>query len=211
MAEEGGLTVETKEKVVILEDDLAVSPHFWRWLRLCHAAYDGRPDFAGCTLQRASLCAKRCPDLHGGPAEASTNFMYPLLGTWGYSPSAQHWVRFTDWAAKFTESKNKPYVKGLTPTHWYKSFEKTGRCPGPKCMWSILHIKYVDTHSDKYTVYVKAPKGESMASNFREPGLHYHGKAEGPDNPLVKSWSDSLAVFPEEPSKLGWDGKVAKP
>ena len=114
-----GLTKDTKEIALILEDDLKVSKHYWRWLKFCHASYGSRKDFAGCTLQRASLCAKRCAVLKGGPSNAGSNFMYPLLGSWGYSPGAAHWTRFTAWTKEFIASGKKPYVNGLTPTDWY--------------------------------------------------------------------------------------------
>jgi hypothetical protein len=119
----GALSLDgVPERALILEDDISVSPHFWRWLRWCHAAYgDGRrADFAGCTLQRASLCAKeRCPNLDGGmPPPATANFMYPLVGSWGFSPDARHWASFTHWADTRPPGF-RPYVEGLQPTGWY--------------------------------------------------------------------------------------------
>jgi len=207
----GGLQLDTTEKAVILEDDLEVSKHYWRWLRYCHAAYGTRSDFSGCTLQRAALCAKRCSNLKGGPANADHNFMYPLVGSWGYSPNAAHWSRFTTWAKTFQAARKKPYVEGLTPTDWYKSFEKQGRCPGIKCMWTMLHIKYVDTHEDKMTVYTKALNGKTMACNYQEAGLHYSGTAQGADAPLVNAWdSASMGEFKQHPTQLGWDGWIQK-
>ena len=102
-----GLTEKTLEKSVILEDDLEVSTHFWRWLRYCHASYGHRSDFSGCTLQRAALCAKRCPTLKGGPPNVDSNFMYPLVGSWGYSPGAKHWTKFTKWVSIQSDAVSK--------------------------------------------------------------------------------------------------------
>ena len=82
-------------------------------------------------------------------------------------------------AKDFQRDKKKPYVEGLTPTDWYKSFESQGRCPGVKCMWTMLHIKYVDTHEDQFSVYTKAPSSQTLACNYQEAGLHYSGKAQG--------------------------------
>ena len=98
------------ELALIVEDGVEVSPYYSLWLRRCHSAYDSRPDFAACTLQRASLCAaENCHrDLKGGPKSATVNFFYPLLGTWGFSPSRQHWNRFTQWAHNFIKSGAKP-------------------------------------------------------------------------------------------------------
>ena len=199
----------TDELAVILEDDLEVSPFFSTWLQKCHSAYDGRPDFAGCTLQRASLCAaKICErDLNGGPKEASTNFFYPLIGTWGFSPSVEHWSRFTKWARSFINSGSKPYVDSLKPSEWFRTFERQGRCPGKSCMWSILHIKYVSEHSDKMTCYSRVPNGKTLASSHREQGLHYP-KALGRDHDIMTSQAEEVFLFPRKPSVLGWDGQI---
>ena len=116
------------------EDDLELSPFYWKWLKACHGAYGHRKDFAACSLQRAALCAADCPNLEGGPASATTNFMSPLVGSWGFSPTPAHWVRYTRWAKEFEASGQKPYVEGHTPTAWYREFEKQGRCPGKNCM-----------------------------------------------------------------------------
>jgi len=133
--------------------------------------------------------------------------MYKLVGSWGFSPSAKHWKNFSEWGRKFRRSGEKPYVEGLRPTEWYKRFEKEGRCPGVKCMWTMHHIKYISQYP-AYTVYLKAPHSMTLASNFREPGLHYAKPSSGPDHKLVKDWSPFIASFPEEPLKLGWNGKL---
>eukprot|EP00505_MAST-04D_sp_SCG-Rhode-Island_P000097 Stramenopile-MAST_4_protein_97 len=207
---DGGLKIsgnqETTERAVILEDDLKVSVHFWKWLKKCHDTYLNRPDFAGCTLQRASLCLKACPNLKGGPVPDKTNFMYPLVGSWGFSPNIEHWVNFRNWYLDFTQHNSKPYVPGLTPTSWYKQFEKQGRCPGKKCMWTMHHIKYSWTHKDKFCVYLKAPNGQTLATNYQEPGLHYKGKPKI-DAPTLEQWSEELAQFSENPIMIGYNGQ----
>ena len=52
-------TASTKEMCVFLEDDLEVSPYFFKWLKAAHEAYAHRPDVSGFTLQRVQLRAKR--------------------------------------------------------------------------------------------------------------------------------------------------------
>ena len=130
----GGLKEDTPERALILEDDLELSPFYYKWLKACHTSYGHRKDLAACSLQRASLCAANCPNLEGGPPSATTNFMSPLVGSWGFSPTPTHWVRYTRWAKEFGASGKKPYVAGHTPTAWYREFEKQGRCPGKNCM-----------------------------------------------------------------------------
>ena len=40
------------------------------------------------------------------------------------------------------------------------------------------HIKFTDTHEDKYTVYVKCLGGGTLSLNHRELGLNYAEKQE---------------------------------
>jgi hypothetical protein len=122
----GGLNEDTQEVGLILEDDLELSPYSWRWLKAAFAAYGHDERVAGFTLQRAGLCAAQCPNIEvGGPDGAGGAFFYPLVGTWGYAPTAKSFSRFRRWMQSRPDTF-KPYVEGLTPTLWYKNFEKKG-------------------------------------------------------------------------------------
>lgn len=202
-----GLTAQTPERAVILEDDLEVSEHYWTWLGAAHDAYDDRPDVAGVTLQRAQLCAAYCPDLAGGANAETTNFFYPVVGSWGYSPTARHWTRFNAWLRPFQESGESPAVSGIVPSTWYGSFEKAGRCPGKRCMWTMSHLKYTDTHEDSLTLYVNVPEKQTMAGNWRENGLHTAGGGGSTDFPLFDEWNDQVSDFPDQPTVLGYNGQ----
>jgi hypothetical protein len=199
-----GLGEWTTEIGLMLEDDLEMSPHFWRWLKGAHAAYGKDPRVAGFTLQRASLCAKKCPDLLGGPSRSSAAFFYPLVGSWGYSPTVAHWVRFRRWYYDFVKREEKPYVEGLTPTEWYKSFEEAGTAS--KRMWTMHHIKYANTHQDKFTVYVKCPDNKTLSQNHLEPGINYATKRRS-DYERLMDWDDALLNFPKFPLELDWAGQ----
>ena len=198
----------TREIPLILEDDVEVSRHFWRWLKAAHAAYGKRPDVAGFSLQRAALCAAESCGIGGLDWIRKTPgpFMYMLVGSWGFSPTLRHWRRFTRWAAAFEGSGEKPYVAGLVTTRWYKSFEGDGRCPGKNCMWTALHVKYATLHRDRYTVYVQSGrKRAALAVNHQERGVHYD-RPRGQDARLVRTWEPSLEHFPERVRRVGWDG-----
>jgi hypothetical protein len=124
----GGLLEDTKEVGLILEDDLELSPFSWRWLKAAVAAYGNDERVAGFTLQRAELCVAKCPNIQaGGPAAEGVGgaFFYPLVGTWGYAPTARSFSRFRNWFYALP-SDFKPYVDGLSPTEWYQSFEQKG-------------------------------------------------------------------------------------
>ena len=46
-----------KEIALILEDDMTVSPHAYRWLKAVHEKYGRRKDFGGVTLYSNSVTA----------------------------------------------------------------------------------------------------------------------------------------------------------
>lgn len=121
----GGLREDTQEIGVILEDDLELSPFAWRWLKAAHVVYAANPRVAGFSLMRVELCAARCPNLDGGPDNAGGAFFYPVVGTWGYAPTAKSFARFRRWYYSLPPDF-KPYVDGITPTDWYQNFEKAG-------------------------------------------------------------------------------------
>eukprot|EP01047_Picozoa_sp_COSAG01_P033949 COSAG01_NODE_2524_length_7505_cov_29.604915_4_plen_419_part_00 len=207
----GGLRENTAEIGLILEDDLQVSPQYWRYLRVMHAKYRDDSSVCAITLQRASLCAGGCPSLHGGPVADGEVFKYQLVGTWGFSPKASHWLKFSRWAKQFRASGRKPYTEGTQTNSWYKAFEKKRRCPGLRCMWSQHHVKYTTLFPDRFVIYIKAPGGTTMAANYQEDGLHYSGQGGQADNPLYEPLSDpgyTLDMFPDRPKVLTWKGKL---
>lgn len=175
----GGLTEKTAEIPLILEDDLEVSPGAWRWLRAAHSMYASREDIAGFALQRDPGTLHFAARHKVGLGDA---YLFAFVGSWGYSPTARHWIRFSDWALEFmkTEDKVKPYVRGTIFSDWYKEFERQGRCPGKNCMWTILHLKYTSSHVDQYSVYVNLHHSEALAINHREKGVHYKRKEKNP-------------------------------
>jgi hypothetical protein len=200
----GGLKEDTPEIGLLLEDDLQLSPYAWRWLKAAHIAYGTDDRIAGFTLQRAHLCVARCPDLTGGPDGAGGAFLYPLIGTWGYSPTAKSYAKFRKWNYSLPPGY-KPYVEGLSPTDWYQNFEKVGT--EKKRMWEMHHLKYTDTHEDKYTVYVKCPGNTTLAVNHRELGLNYHKKEVSPHHMLLE-WDPELVRFFDNPLVLNYSAHV---
>ena len=191
-----GLHASTPEVALILEDDLEVSAAFWQWLKAGHAHYAARTDIAGFSLQRhpGTLRILRRNEMSTG-----LNYLFPFVGSWGFSPTARHWEKFSAWARRFQlrEHIDKPYVDGTIFTAWYKAFERQGRCPGINCMWTILHLRYTSMHDDRYTVYANLPREASLVRNFRELGVHYNAQT-----PFVKTASEQLLIGEIPPTNL---------
>ena len=55
--EDEEVTPNGKEIALILEDDMTVSPHAYRWLKAVHGKYGRRKDFGGVTLYSNSVTA----------------------------------------------------------------------------------------------------------------------------------------------------------
>lgn len=180
------------ERALILEDDVQVSPYFWRWLKAAHDEFESDDSVAGFTLQRAQVCVKNdeCHGrtLDGGPVGDGESFAMPLVGSWGFSPKARHWSMFISWALRYHE---RPSLPNTVIDGWYSIAELVGRCPGPNCMWTILHQVYTARHVDRMTIYFKGPLGTALAVNNQEKGVHY-GTAKGPDAKLLRSWDESF-------------------
>ena len=139
----------SSEIVLILEDDLTVSPYFYRWLKLVHKKYDGAENINGYTLQGVSI-------KHSGESgmidvsKDNTVYLYPVIGTWGFSPNKRNWYKFIEWFSNtFPNDNFHPLVPGNVVTDWYRTFLKSGQS---ETMWSIWHIYYA-WMCQEYTVY----------------------------------------------------------
>lgn len=196
------ITAETTEFAVILEDDLEVSPAFYQWLRVARAAYAQDSDVGAFTLQRSTLRPRGASRPLDIPAEHPV-FKYRLLGTWGFAPQRDAWVEFRKWFEEKRGRGEKPYVDGLITTQWYKSQEKDGFAPN---MWSQWWIKFAD-EKGYFTVTGHLPDGTSLASNWRESGLHYSKNKPSADFPVFRGGDDEF-VMPDNPILVDWDGQI---
>ena len=202
---------ETDELVLILEDDLTVSPFAYRWLKAAHRFYSNRTDLAGFTLQSEGLIvASNGAPFNPNRQKTGPSYMYALLGSWGFSPNPDVWRRFQDWYHRVSKDRNfKPYVNGLIMTRWYKDFERRGTSNSMWTMWFI----YFCEQNRLYTVYnnisllMNSTTKGCLAINRREPGLHFQGKANVNTACLSWDWSDAYVDFREPVGIYGFDGK----
>ena len=144
---------DSSEIAVILEDDLSVSPYFYKWLKNVHTKYDSYTDINGYSLQGVSIKHNGAP----GYVEAPQNcivYLYQTLGTWGFSPVTTKWLGFKKWYSKVhVTGQFRPFVPGNIATDWYKIFLETNKADG---MWEIWHIYYAWKNRE-YTLYINLP------------------------------------------------------
>ena len=139
----------SSEMIVILEDDLEVSPYFYKWLKLVHRKYDNVANISGYSLQGVSMKHSGASGLVDVP-KYNIVYLYPVIGTWGFSPNKQNWNKFITWFSKtFPDDGFHPLVPGNVVTNWYKTFLKAEKTD---TMWSIWHIYYAWVNKE-YTVY----------------------------------------------------------
>lgn len=181
----GDLTEEYGD-IVVLEDDLFVSPFFYQYASRALAYYAGDPRIAGISLygqqfnQTANL---PFTPLDNGDADV---FFMQLAASWGQAWSREHWRGFRQWLER--HGTNIDDIDGI---------------PGdirawPDSSWLKLHNAYVIAH-ELYFVYPY----RSLTTNFGDPGQHFHIASSRFQVPLQQQpidyqfapLADSLAVY----------------
>ena len=146
---------------VVLEDDLALSPCFYRHLLAQRRAYGGRRDVAGVTLQ--PLDRHACFVGHGCAEPPTPPFLSPIPGSWGFMPRPAAWRGFVAWQkAHAADDPTKGLPADFQPSAWYRGAAAAGRADS---MWTIWHIAY--TAAKGQATLVPAP--------FSAPLVYPHG------------------------------------
>ena len=195
---------QTQEIAVIFEDDTSVSPWFYRYLRLVHRQYSDRDEINGFALQ---VNVK-----HGsasGQLNVSTNnvvFLYPVIGTSGFSPKRNNWIRFRTWYKIMSKEPFIPLVPEIKkPNGWYTDFVFRNRTD---TMWETWHI-YFAYHNKEWTLYPNFGYNLALTLNWKDKGLHFDGKNKGGDNiKTVKDWDDRFCFLPTNPVYIDTNGIV---
>lgn len=208
---------DSQEMALFLEDDVDVSPYFYRWLRAAHAFYGHRKDIG--TYGLASNNVQISTGENQGKFLKMINresvYLYRILISWGMSPKPDVWRKFQDWFYETMEKypKYKPYTKGATlQTSWYRRLESAGKA---NTMWTLWFINFCDLNH-LYTLHPNIANvirgGTFLAMNRKEKGLHFNGHTVmfNTTPHLLLSWSCEFVIFPEEIVKYGYNGLVEK-
>ncbi|XP_052256493.1 uncharacterized protein LOC127861846 isoform X7 [Dreissena polymorpha] len=202
---------ETPELAVIFEDDLTVSPYFYKYLKLVDRKYGHSPNVSGYSLQgksirHSSLVSDCC-------LEVDTKypvFLYPTLGTSGFAPNRLPWIKFQDWLAEVKKNNQSvPFVPKHKATRWYKSFIATNKADS---MWEMEYLYYT-WKNQQYTVYPNFQDHRGLTFNWYEDGLHSTGKGRGKTEEqrnLVLEWTLDDQSLPSEPAYVDNRGVVIK-
>lgn len=171
-------------KLLLLQDNVQVSPFFWQWLKVAHETYTNRVDVAGFTLTRMRQRRK-----HKYTKSQAEIFMSPLIEHMSaYSPLPRHWEGFREWAKEYMLSK-----AGVKKRKKAKQLNL-----------SALHLKYAFNHKDKQTVFANLPNQKTLATRYSENNSVMGRKDFAP---LLERIS-ALVRFPAEPPVVAPTGQI---
>ncbi|KAL1567881.1 hypothetical protein AAHA92_03308 [Salvia divinorum] len=167
------------EFAFVVEDDLELSPLYYRFLKAVilnyyYNATNFSPSIYGASLQRPRFV----PGKHGNKMHLdgeSRIFLYQLVGTWGQLLFPRPWKEFRLWYDMHKFKGVKPFLDGMVTNGWYKKL-------GEK-IWTPWFIKFI--HSRGYfNIYTNFHNERALSVSHRDEGVNY-GKTAGPDSHLL--------------------------
>jgi len=178
-------TWKDNELFIVLEDDVELSPHWYRALVYAWLKYDKLPEIAGVGLQKetyvwAAEIAHNDIDV-AAMAGDSPVFLYSLPATIGSSPHPWHWAKMMQMFG-----------------------DKLASCPeGMGCVKSVPEmwwLKYCKEFN-LFTLYFSGQK--ALAVDHREAGVHIQ-MGLGSHSGRVEEWSTKWEIksLPMQPVRL---------
>ncbi|MCD4679448.1 MAG: glycosyltransferase [Bacteroidales bacterium] len=154
----GNLTKQ-HDAVIILEDDLYVSPGFYNYILSSYNYYNDDPQIAGISLYSHHF--NETAKLPFIPlSDESDVFFMQIPSSWGQCWTKKQWQKFSKWYKKNKRKKITP-SDGVPPDiiKW------------PDSSWKKYYCKYM-VQENNYFVYPR----RSYTTNFGDPGTHFEGK-----------------------------------
>lgn len=173
------------EFAFIVEDDMVLSPLFYRYLRALIANYyynpaNSNPSIYGVSLQRPRFVGGK----HGNKLKVDNDtrlFLYQMVGTWGQLLFPKPWKEFCIWYDMHKSKGIKPILEGMITTGWYRRKREK--------IWTPWFIKFIHARG-YYNIYTNFLLDRALSISYRDAGVNY-GKNIGPDSHLMNS-SDIL-------------------
>lgn len=150
---ECGNRVNDYDAIAVFEDDVTVSPNFYRFAKQCVEKYQDDERVAGISLYafpHAGLSVHPFTPLYSG----YDVFFMNIAQSWGQVWMKRQWNEFYEWY--MSNPSEFEYKPGLGNLHLW-----------PKTSWLKYHIKYC-IEKNKYFVYPY----QSLSTNNNEAGSH---------------------------------------
>ncbi|EPS70165.1 hypothetical protein M569_04597, partial [Genlisea aurea] len=167
------------EFAFVVEDDMEVSPLYYRFLKALILNYyynssNSSPKVYGASLQRPRFV----PGKHGNEINLDVEsriFLYQLVGTWGQLLFPGPWKEFRRWYDVRKAKNMKPILDGMITTRWYKRMGER--------IWTPWFIKFI--HSSGYfNLYTNFHNSTALSISHREAGVSNRAMS-GPDSDLM--------------------------
>ncbi|KAK3587755.1 hypothetical protein CHS0354_042714 [Potamilus streckersoni] len=199
------------EIAVILEDDIEVSPFFYKWLKMVHNKYDSYDNINGYSLhgrcENHALIAPRNKYIH--VPKNNTVFLYPAFNTWGFSPHTKHWLHFVNWVTlKSNDTTFKPSIANIEPTIAYEIARSRGTVANN---WDFLHLYHAYVHK-LFTVFPNIQGDRGLSVHWKEKGLHYpENRDKKSSGDLLQNWIPEIESLPDSPLYFDFAGRNINP
>ncbi len=148
-----GDLAETYGSVVVLEDDLLVSPHFYPWATKALNFYAGDPAVGGISLYRYAV-SESTPAPFEPLDDGSDVHFIQFASSWGQAWTSEQWRGFREWDTAHTTEEKEALLPGFVQ-----------RWTGPG--WKRRFIAYLIAN-DRYFVFPPL----SLSTNFGDPGTN---------------------------------------
>ena len=155
--------------VIILEDDLTVSPYFYDFANSASKEYGDTHEVAGISLYAYKVSENGFEPFY--PAEDGKDlYLMQVASSWGQLWTRSQWTGFKTWLDEgaICQKKLPEYLDDWSDRSWKKEF-----------------IRYL-VQTDKWFVFPRV----SLTTNHEDPGVHGFGKGrfQVPVLGLEKAW-----------------------
>lgn len=194
------MPVEDTECAVILEDDVDLSPHWYKWLKQAWVEYHAHPEVSGISLHRQNFVAQ-LPTTTKELSADGNPFLYPYLGDGAFSPHPAVWKSFLAWIKQLPADFD-PVTPDLITYQWMKE-------RGKQEMWTQYFI-YFCIERGYRNVYVNLPGGVALASlRPASPKPDEASRLGSEVAPLLGKDAAANFLFPMNLMQFNWGGNVA--
>ena len=205
-------SLENSSTALVVEDDVIVSPEFFRVLRAVYSKID-LSIFYGISLQRAQwqLGITERGTFRRLDLVDQLHFPiligYPAMGTWGQVIFPHHFRNFKSW---YSSAPKNQKIDGLVHEKWRS--ERKGD------IWSYWFTRYA-LEKKLFNLHFNLPKGEALATSYRETGK-YSKNTKGPQDQLlgvfdakafeqtnITLYDECFETTSDKPTFDYWDGE----
>ncbi|XP_014677913.1 PREDICTED: uncharacterized protein LOC106817743 [Priapulus caudatus] len=194
---------------VIIEDDLELSPFFYRWLKAAVQFYADDASVFSVALQRGGLVARDGTAKDICSTCADPVFAYRLFASLGAAPLPRHWRPFREWVHTVSQPDGSGDFVPYVPNETLITNKWVGVAHVQRRTMPTSYLIYYMWQHGLYTVYPRLPGHSAFVCDHREIGMNFQKKVNTTgicDSSLVSHWDPEYIKFPRRPVRIGWDG-----